>query len=155
LFTFVAPLIPLTLLYLFPYRISLVNYLLIVPSVVYNILIFPWWHRSRYRLDAWTVKMIYAWSHAFAIFDILRGRRMGWQPTGGTAKKSRTRRLWIGLWVWTGGTGVLWVAGAGYQMLHTNALRYSAAFLTGMFYLTVAAQALLVDPSADNSENVA
>ena len=154
-FTFVAPLIPLTLLYVFPYRISLVNYLLIVPSVVYNTLIFPWWHRSRYRLDAWTVKMIYAWSHAFAIFDIVRGRRMGWQPTGGTAKKNRTRRLWIGLWLWTGGTGVLWVAGAGYQMFHTNVLRYSAAFLTGMFYLTVAAQALLVDPSADSSENVA
>jgi cellulose synthase (UDP-forming) len=155
LFTFVAPLIPIAMLYFFPYRISLANYLLILPSILYNTLIFPLWHRSRYRLDAWTVKMIYGWAHAFAIFDILRGRRMGWQPTGGVAKKSKTRRVWIGMSVWTGGTAVFWVGGAAYQMLHTNALRYAAVFLTGMFFLTVAAQALLVDPGVDSSEVVA
>ena len=155
LFTFVAPVIPIVLLYVFPYRISLANYVLILPSILYNTIIFPLWHRSRYRLDAWTVKMIYGWSHAFAILDILVGRRMGWQPTGGTAKKSKTRRLWIGMSVWTGATAVLWVGGAAYQMLHTNALRYAAAFLAGMFFLTVVAQALLVDPGADRSEVVA
>jgi len=155
LFTFVAPLIPLSLLYLFPHKIALANYVLIAPSIAYNLIIFPLWHRSRYRLDAWTVKMIYGWSHTFAILDILRGRRMGWQATGGTTKKNKTRRLWIGMVVWTGGTAALWVGGAAYQMLHTNALRYVATFLTGMFFLTVVAQALLVDPGADTSEVVA
>jgi cellulose synthase (UDP-forming) len=80
---------------------------------------------------------------------------MGWQPTGGTGKKNKTRRLWIAMSVWTAGTAVLWVGGAAYHMLHTNVLRYAAAFLTGMFFLTVVAQALLVDPRTDNSEVVA
>ena len=155
LFTFVAPLIPIALLYVFPDRISLANYVLIVPSILYNMIIFPVWHRSRYRLDGWTVKMIYGWSHAFAIFDILGGRRMGWQPTGGTAKKSKTRRLWIGMSVWTGGTAVLWVGGAAYHMLHTNALRYTAAFLTGMFFLTSRLRHCWSTPAPIDSEVVA
>ena len=155
LFTLLAPLIPIALLYVFPDRISLANYVLIVPSILYNMIIFPVWHRSPYRLDGWTVKMIYGWSHAFAILDILGGHRVGWQPTGGTGKKNKTRRLWIAMSVWTAGTAVLWVGGAAYHMLHTNVLRYAAAFLTGMFFLTVVAQALLVDPRTDNSEVVA
>ncbi|GHJ05641.1 hypothetical protein TPA0907_00080 [Micromonospora humidisoli] len=59
------------------------NYLWIVPSLVYNLVVFPLWHRCAYRVEAWTVKMIYGWSHAFAIWDLLRGQSMGWQPTGG------------------------------------------------------------------------
>ena len=150
LFTFVGPVIPLLMLIVFPREMQLANYVLILPSVIYNMLVFPFWHRARYRLEGWTVKLIYGWAHAFAIWDILRGRRMGWQPTGSTAKKSKTRRLWHGLRCWTAGSGLLWAAVAGFRMLQSeNPLIFVPAFLSAMFYLAVVGQALLVDPEKD------
>jgi cellulose synthase (UDP-forming) len=152
LFTLVAPIVPLLMLFVFPVQVGIANYLLIVPSLIYNFLAFPLWHRSRYGFSAYTVKMIYGWSHLFAVFDILRGRRMGWQPTGSTKKKSKTRRLLIAMWGFTGGTGVLWVGGAAYRMVTDDALNFIPLFLTGMFYLAVVGQALLVDPEQDRAE---
>lgn len=151
-FTLFVPLIPLLMLLVFPENVGIKNYLLIVPSVIYNFVVFPLWHRSRYGFDAWTVKMIYGWSHLFAITDILRGRRMGWQPTGSTKKKSRTRRLWIAMRFYSGGTGLLWAGGAALRMLTRDAITYTPLFLTGMFFLVVVGQALLVDPDRDRDE---
>lgn len=150
LFTFVAPIIPILMLTAFAEEIALANYLLILPSVIYNFLVFPLWHRNRYGLESWTVKMIYGWAHAFAIFDIIRGRQMGWQPTGGKAKKSKTKRLWTGMKVWTAGTGLIWVGlGAWRMVADADPLSFLPAFLSGLFYLLVVAQALLVDPAKD------
>lgn len=151
-FAFVAPIVPLIMLLVFPEKVGLANYLLIVPSVLYNMLAFPLWHKCRYGLDSFTVKMIYGWSHFYAIIDILRGRRMGWQPTGGTKKKSRTRRLWLAMALWSGGTGLLWTGLAAFRMLGDDALTFAPLFLTGMFSLTVTAQALLIDPLKDRAE---
>ncbi|MBW4703001.1 MULTISPECIES: glycosyltransferase family 2 protein [unclassified Micromonospora] len=150
LFTFVAPVIPVLMLTAFAHQIALANYLLILPSVVYNMIIFPFWHRSRYGLESWTVKMLYGWAHAFAIIDIVRGRRMGWQPTGGTAKKSKTRRLWTAMKVWTAGTGLVWAGVAGWRMLvEPEPWIFVPALLSAVFYLAVVGQALLVDPERD------
>jgi cellulose synthase (UDP-forming) len=151
-FSVFAPVVPLVMLLVFPQNVGLANYLLILPSVVYNLVLFPLWHKCRYGVDSWTVKMIYGWSHFFAVVDILRGRRMGWQPTGGTRKKSKTRRLWIAMRFWTAGSGLLWVGGAAYRMLTEDALTYTPLFLTGMFFLTIVAQALLIDPDSDRAE---
>lgn len=149
LFTFVAPLVPILMLVAFPGYVKLSNYLLIAPSLIYNVVVFPAWHRCAYGFEAWTVKMIYGWSHAFAVWDLIRGQSMGWQPTGGTARKNRTGRLWIGMAVWTTGTGVLWTAAAAYQMVHRDLAAFAPAFLGGAFFLTIALQALLVDPVRD------
>ena len=97
LFTFVGPLVPIVLLAWFPQSVAPANYLWIVPSLIYNLVVFPLWHRCAYRVEAWTVKMVYGWAHAFAIWDLLRGQSMGWQPTGGTGRKNRTGRLWWGI----------------------------------------------------------
>lgn len=149
LFTFIAPLIPLSLLVFFPGEIVLANYVLIAPSVVYNMVIFPLWHRTRYGLSAYTVKMLYGWAHFFAIFDILRGRTMGWQPTGGAARKSKTRRLWLGLRCWTLPVGLVWTGLAALRMLTGNAPDYVPIFAAGVFFLLVACQALFVKPTRD------
>lgn len=151
-FALVTPIVPLIMLLLLPEKVGLANYLLIVPSVLYNMLAFPLWHKCKYGLDSFTVKMIYGWSHFFAIVDILRGRRMGWQPTGGTKKKSRTRRLWLAMSLWSGGTGLLWTGVAAYRMISDDAATFAPLFLTGMFSLTVTAQALLIDPLKDRAE---
>ncbi|MEH0983450.1 glycosyltransferase family 2 protein [Micromonospora sp. CPCC 205556] len=150
LFTFVAPIIPVLMLTAFADQIALANYLLIVPSVIYNMIIFPFWHKNRYGLESWTVKMIYGWAHAYAIIDIIRGRRMGWQPTGGTAKKSKTKRLWTGMRYWTAGSGVVWAGIAAWRMVtDPEPLIFLPAFLSAVFYLVIVAQALLVDPVKD------
>ena len=140
------------MLLVFPENVGIANYLLIVPSIIYNFVVFPLWHRCRYGFSPFTVKMIYGWSHFFAVVDILRGRRMGWQPTGGTKKKSKTRRLWIAMWAFSGGTGLLWAGGAAYRMVTESPVTYAPLFLTGMFFLTVTAQAVLVDPERDRAE---
>ncbi|WP_412539507.1 cellulose synthase catalytic subunit [Longispora sp. K20-0274] len=149
LYTLVTPALPLVLLALFPSEVALANYLFVLPSLVYNLVVVPVWHRTPYGVDVFTVKLIYGWAHLFAIWDIVRGRPMGWQPTGGTGKKSRTRRLWHGLRFWTLGLALVWVGLAAYRMLTAHPLDYVPMFLSGMFALLVACQSLLVRPTQD------
>lgn len=149
LFTFAGPLIPIVMLLAFPRFVRLDHYLLILPSVLYNFVVFPLWHKTRYRLESWTVKILYGWSHAFAIWDLLRGQAMGWQPTGGTAKKSRTRRLWVALILWSLGTALVWTLTAAFRMSTIDVWTFTPAFLAGAIYLTTVLQALLVDPEKD------
>lgn len=149
LFTFAGPLVPIVMLSGYAPYIRLHHYLLILPSVLYNFLAFPLWHRTRYRFESWTVKLVYGWSHAFAIWDLLRGQQMGWQPTGGTAPKSRTRRLWIGIGTWSLGTALAWTGAAAVLMRTQSPWTFAPAFLAGTFYLTTVLQVLLVDPVRD------
>jgi cellulose synthase (UDP-forming) len=152
LFTFAAPLIPIIMLVFFPQFVRLDHYLLIVPSVIYNFMVFPLWHKTRYRMETWTVKILYGWAHAFAIWDLLRGQAMGWQPTGGTAKKSKTRRLWLGLAGWSLGTALTWTVVAALRMRNVDVATFTPAFLAGAVYLTTVLQALLVNPVDDVRE---
>ena len=58
-FTFAAPLIPLTLVIAMPETVALTNALLLLPCLVYSNVIFPLWHRCPYRLEAWAARMMY------------------------------------------------------------------------------------------------
>jgi cellulose synthase (UDP-forming) len=149
LFTFAGPLIPIVMLVFFPQFVRLDHYLLIVPSVIYNFVVFPLWHRAPFRFETWTVKLVYGWAHAFAIWDLLRGQTMGWQPTGGTAKKSRTRRLRTGIALWSLGTALVWTLTAASRMSTVDIATFTPAFLAGTVYLATVLQALLVDPVRD------
>jgi cellulose synthase (UDP-forming) len=148
-FAVVAPGVPLLMLAVFPQHVQLRNYLLILPSMLYNVVLFPAWHRCAYRFETWTTKLIYGWAHAWAVWDILQQRRMGWQATGGQARKNRTARLRVSVGVWSVGTAGAWTVLAARHMLATDLYAFLPAFLTGAFVLTVALQALLVDPAAD------
>ncbi|GLY01612.1 MULTISPECIES: cellulose synthase catalytic subunit [Actinoplanes] len=149
LFTFVSPLVPIVMLLFFPQFVKLEHYLLIVPSIVYNFVVFPLWHRTQFRFETWTVKLVYGWAHAFAIWDLLRGQPMGWQPTGATGKKSKTRRLRIGLAVWSLGTAAVWTLLAAERMSSVDLATFTPAFLAGTIYLATVLQVLLVDPVRD------
>lgn len=149
-FTIVGPVVPLVMLMAFPEHIRLANYLLIAPSLIYNLAVVPSWHRCSYRVETWTAKLLSGWAHVWAVWDIVLDRRMGWQPTGGTVRKQRTSRLWLGLAVWSGGTGMLWAGLAAVRMIDTDALDFAPAFGLGAFYLAIVLQALLVDPVRDS-----
>ena len=63
LFTFAAPAIPLVMLIFIPERVRLINYLFIVPSMIYNLVVFPAWHRCRFGPEALMAKLLYGWAH--------------------------------------------------------------------------------------------
>ena len=116
--TFIAPVIPLALMILRPDLLRAEAALWVLPSVAYVTLVLPLWHRAPYRLEAWAVRIMYGWSHVFAVWDVLRGRPMGWKPTGSAgAKKNGMRRYWNCMIFWTGGTAVVWVIVAAWRML--------------------------------------
>jgi cellulose synthase (UDP-forming) len=141
LFTIAAPAIPLVMLIVLPGHVRLANYLFIAPSMIYTLVVFPAWHRCRFGPEALMAKLLYGWAHLFAMWDMARRRRMGWQATGGGKRKAGTRRVWIGLTVWNGGTGLAWVALAAWRMTH-----YGAAFLpllaTGLLVFAITVMAL-------------
>jgi cellulose synthase (UDP-forming) len=117
LFTFIAPAIPLVMLTVIPGRVHLANYVFIAPSVIYTLIVFPAWHRCRFGPEALMAKLLYGWAHIFALWDICRRKRMGWQTTGGKSRKAGTRRIWVGVTVWNGGTSVAWTALAGWRLM--------------------------------------
>jgi cellulose synthase (UDP-forming) len=147
LFTFVGPLIPVTFLLTMPEALRLENIRLIIPSLIYAALIFPMWHRCPYRLEAWAARMMYGWAHTFAIWDSLRRRRMAWRPTGSSAAKysDKTRRFWISITVWGGGTALVWVAAAFWRMMTMDPPDYVLVLSSGLFYAVVVGR-ILVQP---------
>jgi cellulose synthase (UDP-forming) len=141
LFTFMAPAIPLVMLIVIPERVRLINYLFIVPSLIYNLVVFPAWHRCRFGPAALMAKQLYGWAHVFALWDLLRGRRQGWQTTGGGQRKAGTRRVWAGLMVWNGSTGLAWVAIAGWRVYLSGA-EFLPLLATGLIACVITGMAL-------------
>jgi cellulose synthase (UDP-forming) len=141
-FTVVTPLIPLTMLLFLPDRVRLVNYIFIAPSLIYNILIFPLWHRCRFGPEAYMAKLLYGWAHLFAIWDLLRRRPMGWKPTGGKVAGKRNRRLWIGVWAWSGGTCAAWMVVAALRTA-TSGIQFAPMFLLGALNAWIVVLALM------------
>ncbi|MFG2869748.1 glycosyltransferase family 2 protein [Streptomyces sp. NPDC048338] len=145
LFTFVAPLVPLLLLLAFPEKASVDSLWLVLPSVFYTTIVFPSWHRVPYRLEAWAVRMMYGWAHVFAIWDALRGRRMGWQATGSSAaRRSGATRHRAAVWLWGGGTALVWVAAAFWRTLTLDPVDFALLLCSGLFYALIVARVLLL-----------
>ena len=145
LFTFVGPLIPIMLLLAMPWTLRLENMTLILPSVIYAALIFPLWHRAPYRLEAWAIRMMYGWAHAFAIWDSLRRRRQEWRPTGSSAARTRdkTWRFWLGITLWGGATALIWVGAALWRMMTGDATDYALVLSAGLFYAATVGRVLV------------
>ena len=66
---------------------------------------------------------------------------MGWQATGGGSRKAGTRRIWAGLTIWNGGTGLAWVGLAAWRVLHSGA-PFVPLLLTGLIACTITVMAL-------------
>jgi cellulose synthase (UDP-forming) len=140
-FTFAAPAIPLVMLIVLPENVRLANYVFIAPSMIYNLVVFPAWHRCRFGPTALMAKLLYGWAHVIAIFDILRRKRMGWQTTGEGKRKVGIRRVWVGISIWNGGTGLAWVSLAVWRMTHYGVV-FIPLLATGLLVCTITAMAL-------------
>jgi cellulose synthase (UDP-forming) len=131
-----------------PQELSLKNLVFIAPVLFYAGVIYPMWHRAPYRLEAWSVRVISGWAHIFALWDLLRGRLRGWQPSGtGSVKQDGRRRLWIGVIAWSVGTAMVWAALALWRMMTMNPYNLFLIFVLGVFQLVVVGR-ILIQPRA-------
>lgn len=142
LFTLVVPAIPLVMLIFMPERVRLINYVSIAPSIIYNTVVFPSWHRCHFGPSGFMAKFLYGWAHLFCLSDICRGRRMGWQATGGGKRKAGTRRVWVAIAAWNVPTAAAWVLLALWRMDRYGIANYSVMVLTGIFACLVTVMAL-------------
>lgn len=136
------PLLPVILLAAYPDMIHLHNYVILAPALFYSYVGFPLWHRCKWGMEAWSVQMLYSWSHCFALFDMIRRRPMGWTPTGAAEHIDLRGLMFRGaLLLWSGGMALTWVSLALYRWTED---RHSAAFVPlifiGLFYLLVVTQ---------------
>ncbi len=144
LFTFVVPALTIAILALVPNVLEFKNMIFMVPVVLYAAVIIPGWHHAPYRLEAWAVKLISGWAHFFAYWDALRGKRLGWKPSGGDKKKQEgNRRFWACFLVWSVGSSVLWTGLAFWRMLTMDPYNFIVLFGLGLFELVVAGRVLL------------
>jgi len=150
-----GPLIPLSLGMFFPDRIRVVNYLVLLPALLWLYVVLPLWHRSRFRWETLSVKLTYGWAHAFAILDLVRGRHMAWTATG--TRKREHRLLWFRLvaTVWGTGTGLVLIAVLLWQVLRHghSALQFAPMVALALLYL--ATNLRLVFPAAPGASRSA
>jgi cellulose synthase/poly-beta-1,6-N-acetylglucosamine synthase-like glycosyltransferase len=142
-FTFVAPMVPITLLLLMPHQMRFEDSLLAAPGLVYVGLVYPWWHRCSYRLEAWAVRLVCGWAHVFAIADLLRRRPEGWQPTGAATARGTQRRLRVGMVCWSGGTAVVWLTAALWRMCTLRPEDFLLLTIAGLGYAATVSRALV------------
>ena len=149
LFTFVVPALTIAILALVPNVLEFKNMIFMVPVVLYAAVIIPAWHHAPYRLEAWAVKLISGWAHFWAYFDAIRGKRLGWNPSGGNKKKQDgSRRFWTWFLVWSLGSSLVWTGLAFWRMLTLNPYNFIVLFALGLFELLVVGRVLL-QPTVD------
>jgi cellulose synthase (UDP-forming) len=149
LFTFVVPALTIAILALVPNVLEFKNMIFMVPVVLYAAVIIPAWHHAPYRLEAWAVKLISGWAHFWAYFDAIRGKRLGWNPSGGNKKRQDgSRRFWTWFLVWSLGSSLVWTGLAFWRMLTLNPYNFIVLFALGLFELLVVGRVLL-QPTVD------
>jgi cellulose synthase (UDP-forming) len=137
-----SPLIPSLLLLVIPTHIEPSAYLLLLPAIVAGMVLYPLWHRCGYGPSTWPLAIVRAWAHTFAMWDNIRGKHMGWQPTGGTGRKSQMRRFWVGLSVWNGGAALLWLGLAAWRSIQYGPGRFWVITAFGLLYAGIIGRVL-------------
>jgi cellulose synthase/poly-beta-1,6-N-acetylglucosamine synthase-like glycosyltransferase len=147
-FTFVVPTLSIGILLFVPSVLVLKNVIFIIPILFYAGVIYPMWHHAPYRLEAWSVRLIAGWAHAFTVWDVARGQRRGWQPSGtGAARQDGGRRFWIGAVAWSGGSALVWTCLGFWRLMTMNPDNIFLIFILGVFQLVVVSR-VLIQPKA-------
>jgi cellulose synthase (UDP-forming) len=148
LFTFVIPALAIAILIFEPRILQWRNMVFILPMIFYAGIVYPAWHRSPYRLEAWAVRVVSGWAHLFAAWDIARGKRRGWQPSGSSAtKQDGRRRFWIGVIGWSAGSAATWTVLALWRLMTLDPYNMILIFVLGVFELVVVSR-ILIQPRA-------
>jgi cellulose synthase (UDP-forming) len=141
---FMLPALAFIMLLFVPQLFQLSNMIYMLPVLVYGALIYPAWHHAPYRLEAWAVKLVAGWAYVFTFWDVLRGRRKGWQPSGtGKSRQDGKRRFWIGLIGWSAVTCALWTALAFWRMISMDPYNFVLMFILGLSELVIVSRILI------------
>ena len=133
-----TPIIPIMMIFLYPNEIKLFNYYLILPTIFFSQIVYPLWHKSRYSIEAWSVRNIYGWAHLVAFYDNLLGSQMAWQPTGAKIKIDnkfivfRILQVTFNLF-----PGLIWIIASFNRTIFYRDFRYLPLLLSGFFYMLV------------------
>lgn len=138
--SFFVPVIPLAVLFLYPDQVTIGNYLLLAPSLIFIHLIYPMWHKSTYGIEAWAVRSIYGWAHLFAIVDSLTNKKMHWQPSGSKMGSDTRYNIFRALQViFNFLPAVLWVTEASKHVL-LGRFMFLPLLIGGIYYLLIASK---------------
>jgi cellulose synthase (UDP-forming) len=132
----ITPGMPVMLLLIDPRLVELRNYVFLAPALLFSFVLFPFWNRCHWGIEAWTARLLYGWAHLFAIADVMRGRPMGWTPTGTRTNRRRGFDLAI---AWSMAMATLWVALAAYR-LHERPLDFVPLLALGIFFFAYVAR---------------
>jgi cellulose synthase (UDP-forming) len=120
------------------------NMSFMLPALLYSAVVFPRWHHAPYRLEAWSVKVIAGWAHFFAYWDAIRGKPLGWKPTGSDRRKQDgRRRFWVCFLIWTLGSALLWSGLALWRMMTMDPENFAVLFALGVFEVMIAVRVLI------------
>jgi cellulose synthase (UDP-forming) len=139
--TIFTPVLPVTLLIFYPHLIRLSNYIFLAPALLFTYLLFPFWHRCHWGLEAWTARMLYGWAHLIAITDIARRRPMGWTPTGARSKGRPAFRIAVRCSM---AMATVWVLLAAYR-LSQRPTAFIPLLLLGLFFFATVARVYVPD----------
>ena len=95
------------------------NFFLAFPSIVVGFFAMKIWARGRYTLSAQYVTILVSYAAFQAFLDLVRGRSMGWKPTGGRGgkahKNQRYQHMRFLAWAWTITHNVALLSACAYQ----------------------------------------
>ncbi len=84
------------------------------------------------------MRVLSGWAHVFALWDMLRGRLRGWQPSGtGGKRQDGRRRLWVCLISWSLASSALWATLGLWRMMTMDAYNFFLTFVLAVFQLAV------------------
>jgi cellulose synthase (UDP-forming) len=132
---FAGPALPLALLIFFPENVRLQNFLIFAPVLLSGMVLYPAWHRCDYGPSVWPLAVARSWSHCLAICDYARGKTMQWQPTG--SGSSPVRRLWVGIYIWNGGSALAWLALACWRIAEYGSAQFAILLALGLLYVGI------------------
>jgi len=141
---FAVPALSICILIFIPNMLQIRNMVFFIPVLIYSGLVYPMWHRSPFRLEAYAVRVVSGWAHIFAYWDLLFGHRQVWEPSGASAaKQGGQRRLWAGLIGWSGLSAVAWVGLAFWRLITMDPANLLMLFALGLFELCVISRVLI------------
>ncbi len=127
----VAPLGLLSMIWIFPSRVSSSNAIPLVGATLFWLAVYPVVASSRWRFEVLRVQVIYGFAHLFCLFDLLRGRPAEWVATNvrGSRRRGPSTRVTLAICLYLGATQLAIFGGLARGALEFGPGRYWASIL--------------------------
>lgn len=125
------PMVPVVALIFDPMLLRPGNFLILIPAIMAELLVYPLWHRSRYGPSTWPIQIVTGWAQALAMWDYARGHIMSWQSAG--SRTDSVRRFRLGIW-WNAALAVAWLLLATWRTLQRHDAVFAIVIGFGLFY---------------------